>query len=316
MTSSTDSSLLLPSPERCPACDHAKRNRLGPIRYGANALVADQNASQLAEQIGPIELVKCERCGFRWTDPQYSMDAVIGLYRQNQEAHWEAEGRDWEWHVSQLKPLFSAPRRVLDVGCYTGDFLDRMGQGWDRYGIEPIPYAAEVARKHGIRLHEGTLEDADFAPESFDLITLWDVAEHLFRPFEAFSRLASWLRPGGVLALETGNAGCGFARLMGPDWWYVALLEHCSFYTVESFRRLFERCGLTMESCRYTYHHRMRPTQLGLQLAKAGIYRIVSRAATTGILRASNGVPSRLLKRHAPCALLKDHLFLIARKPG
>lgn len=315
MAQTTDPpSLLLDSPVRCPACDHAERKRLGPVRYGVNALVADQDASALVQALGPIELVRCAACGFCWTDPQYAMDAVLALYRQNLDTHWEAEGRDWSDYRSRLNRMLPQAGAALDVGCYTGGFLDQLGNGWERHGIEPIPYAARIARERGVRVHEGTLEEASYTPASFDLITLWDVAEHLQDPHAAFTRLAAWLRPGGILALETGNTGCRFARFMGADWWYVALLEHCSFYTAESFRRLFGRCGLQVVSSAPTAHHHMSRMKTATQLGKAALYRAVSLADRATARVARSGPASKLLRKHAPCVLGRDHLFVIARK--
>jgi 2-polyprenyl-3-methyl-5-hydroxy-6-metoxy-1,4-benzoquinol methylase len=315
MSKPSPPTLLLTTPERCPVCNDSRHRSLGPIRYGVNALVADQDATELAQKLGRVELVKCAACGFGWTDPGYTMDAVHELYRQNQTTHWEGQGRDWSRHHAYLRPYLSEGGKALDIGCYTGDFLAKLGPDWERWGIEPIPFAAERARAQGVQIIESTLEETQFSPGSFDLITLWDVAEHLPHPREAFSRIIEWLKPGGVLALETGNASCAFARYMGPDWWYVALLEHCSFHTPESFSKLFGSLGLRVESCRNTRHHDMGRLRTVLQLGKAALYRTVSRASEAGAGWSRLGPLPRLLRKHAPCALVTDHLFLIARRP-
>ncbi|MBW3625694.1 MAG: class I SAM-dependent methyltransferase, partial [Armatimonadetes bacterium] len=169
-----------------------------------------------------------------------------------------------------------------------------------------------VARERGITVHECTLQDAAFSPGSFDLITLWDVAEHLQQPRETFARLAEWLRPGGYIALETGNVGCRWARAMGADWWYVTLLEHCSFYTVDSLRRIFENAGLDLVHWEPTAHHRVSPVKTLIQMGKSGIYRAASRADERRWPLLKHIGP-RLLQRHPPCAMVKDHLFVIAQ---
>jgi SAM-dependent methyltransferase len=307
--------LLLASPAFCPACESPRRKRLGPVRYGVNATVADQDASELAARLGRIDLVECGACGFRWTDPQYSMDAVIDLYRQNEEEHWQAEGRSWEGRVDRLGPYLPRSGKALDVGCYTGGFLERLGGEWELHGIEPIPFAAQEARRRGVRIFQGALQDADYPPGAFDLITLWDVAEHLQRPFDAFSRVAQWLKPGGLIALETGNVDSSISRYMGSDWWYVALLEHCSFFAPESFRRLFRRLNLKEVSVQSVYHHRMGRKELAVQLAKAALYRTASRISESSGGAAAYPLIRWILRKHAPCAIVKDHLFVIARKP-
>ncbi len=309
-----DPTLLRPSPSRCPACDGASRRTLGPVRYGQDALVADQSAADLVARLGRVDLVACDDCGYQWTDPRYSMDAVIALYRQNETTHWEAAGRDWNDHLRRLAPHLPPAGTALDIGCYTGDFLHHLGPAWDRHGVEPIPYAAGVARERGVTVFQGALDDANYPSSAFDLVTLWDVAEHLHDPLSAFQRARGWLKPGGLLALETGNAAAAVARFMGSDWWYVALLEHCGFFTPEAMRRLLPRAGFEAPAITLTRHHRDTPLRTLLQPAKAALYRAVSRGEARG---ASWVKPlHRLLLRRPPCLLGRDHLFVVARRPG
>ena len=303
-----------PSPLLCPVCGDRDRRTFGPIRYGSNALVADQNASDLVKRVGRVDLVGCPSCGLRWTDPRISMGAVLDLYRENREAHWEAEGRNWSDYVTALTPFLGGTGEALDVGCYTGEFLSRLSGEWRTHGIEPIPYAAQVASGRGIRVHPGTIDDAEFPPESFDLITLWDVIEHLPDPVAAMERVSSWLKPGGIVALETGNAACPFARRMAADWWYVALIEHCMFHTPESISRLFQSFGLTEVHVERRRHHAMGRASTAVQLAKAALYRAVSLAEMRGDAWGRISFVRRILDKHAPCVLLDDHLLVIARK--
>ncbi|MBL7183339.1 MAG: class I SAM-dependent methyltransferase [Anaerolineae bacterium] len=74
-------------------------------------------------------------------------------------------------------------RRLLDVGCHIGVFLGiAQERGWAAWGIEPSRWAAREARGRGLQVIEGTLDDVHLAGESFDVITLWDVIEHLTDP--------------------------------------------------------------------------------------------------------------------------------------
>lgn len=99
-------------------------------------------------------------------------------------------------------------RRVLDIGCGLGAFIERAaGRGWDAYGVEPSEFwAKEAGRRVGAdHVRQGNFEDSDFASEQFDLITLWDVIEHVWDPVPLLQAAAKSLAPGGALFVRTPN---------------------------------------------------------------------------------------------------------------
>jgi ubiquinone/menaquinone biosynthesis C-methylase UbiE len=110
-----------------------------------------------------------------------------------------------------------------------------------------------------------------FRDASFDVISLWDVLEHLSDPHAAVGEIARLLRPGGRLVLTTGDVGSAVARLSGGSWHLYTLPEHLFFYTRESLRRLLAAHSLQVESMRaeasyYTLGYlaeRLRKTLLG-----------------------------------------------------
>ena len=138
-------------------------------------------------------------------------------------------------------------RRLLDIGCGTGVFLDEAVQfGWEVEGLEVSEYAANVARRRNLRVQSGAIETANFAAASYDCITLWDVIEHLRDPAGVLASAAAALRPGGVLALSTGDLNATVARLSGRRWHLFTLPEHLFFFTTASLRALLARVGLTV----------------------------------------------------------------------
>ena len=134
---------------------------------------------------------------------------------------------------------------ILDVGCYRGDFLQLLPERFSKYGIEPSEAAASVAEGKGIRILAGTLEEFDTKGTSYDVITLMDVLEHLPYPFLALSKLASLLKPGGIILLSTGNTNALPWRLMRRDYWYYST-EHVSFFNSPWFRWAAQRLGLAL----------------------------------------------------------------------
>lgn len=145
-----------------------------------------------------------------------------------------------------LSPQAAArePRRIIDLGCGTGWFLDEARElGWSTSGIEVSPYASAEAVRRGLEVRSEPLEEIELPAGAFDVVTLWDVIEHVRDPVGVLDRVARGLLPGGVLALSTGDVLSLCARLSGARWHLFNLPEHLFFFSVRSLTRLLERAG-------------------------------------------------------------------------
>ncbi|MFQ5417401.1 MAG: methyltransferase domain-containing protein, partial [Myxococcota bacterium] len=150
--------------------------------------------------------------------------------------------RNFARRLAKLPP----PRpgaRLLDVGAAFGFAIaEAETAGWVASGLEVSRAAAARACQ---TLGEGiVVADAlrtPFASDRFDVVTLWDVLEHLSDPHAAIAEVARLLRPGGHLVLSTGDVGSLAARVSGSRWHLYNLPEHLFFYSRESLRRLLAR---------------------------------------------------------------------------
>lgn len=209
--------------------------------------------------------LRCPGCGLIWLEPRPSLAELSRYYPEEYEAfqerrenplfHW---GRRRVWHrrLQAIRHYFPRPGRALDVGCATGEFLEILRrQGWDVAGIEPNPRAAQQARARlgAEAIRVVPLEEAFFPPATFDLITLWDVLEHLADPLHALRRLASWLRPGGLLALGVPNLESWDAHLFGPAWIGWDAPRHLYLFPDSTLREMLSAAGLSIlaTSCLY-----------------------------------------------------------------
>jgi SAM-dependent methyltransferase len=133
---------------------------------------------------------------------------------------------------------------LLDLGCWVGFLLaEGRDRGWETLGVEPSTFASAYARDRlGLEVHTAELFSAELPLAAFDAVALGDVIEHLPQPGEALERIASLLRPGGVLWMALPDAGSRVARALGARWWSV-IPTHTQYFTRDSLRTLLERRG-------------------------------------------------------------------------
>lgn len=130
-----------------------------------------------------------------------------------------------EWHVSHRG-------RLLDVGCALGFFVDAARRrGWRAEGVDISAHAVAYARDVlGVDARAGTIHEAGYEPGTFDVITAWDVIEHVPDPVGELRYMRTLLRDGGLLVLSTPDIGSRVARLTGSRWMGFKLAEEHLVY--------------------------------------------------------------------------------------
>jgi 2-polyprenyl-3-methyl-5-hydroxy-6-metoxy-1,4-benzoquinol methylase len=135
--------------------------------------------------------------------------------------------------------------RLLDVGCATGDLLVAATRlGFEAEGLELSDWSSTIARKRGFTVHQERLGGlAERSPATYDLITLMGVIEHFAQPREELAHLSRLLKPGGILAIWTGDVDSSLSRILGRGWWYWQG-QHIQYFTRRSLTRLSRDAGL------------------------------------------------------------------------
>lgn len=106
------------------------------------------------------------------------------------------------------------------------------------YGTEFSPAACDLARAKGIEVRQGDLLNAAFPSESFDVVTLWHVFEHLPEPRNELAEIQRILRPGGLLVIEVPNCGSMGFRFTKEKWYHFDVPRHLQHFTPETMRKL------------------------------------------------------------------------------
>jgi 2-polyprenyl-3-methyl-5-hydroxy-6-metoxy-1,4-benzoquinol methylase len=199
-----------------------------------------------------LDIVRCRGCGLVMTNPRDDAATLQTVYSLLQDPLYEAESdnrrRTAIDHLRLLQGLTRPPGCLLDIGCATGIFLaEAQSAGWQVSGVEPSAWYAAAAgqRLPGVDIRQATLEQVDFPHDSFDVITLWDVLEHVDSPIRSLERIRPWLRPSGVLALNLPNIVSFSARVLGGRW-PLLLREHLWYFAPATMERLLRQAGFTM----------------------------------------------------------------------
>lgn len=146
--------------------------------------------------------------------------------------------------------LKSFPKgRLLDVGCGNGFFLYQMKKlGWEVVGVEPDGDAVKVAHeKYGLEVFQGTLEDINFPENSFDVITMNHVIEHVPDPFSTLKECKRVLKPGGKVVVITPNIKSLANNIFGKDWRGWESPRHLFLFSSKSLKACAEHVGLTVD---------------------------------------------------------------------
>jgi 2-polyprenyl-3-methyl-5-hydroxy-6-metoxy-1,4-benzoquinol methylase len=228
-------------------------------------------------------LYRCKACGLHWRHPQPDKSELDALYRKGAASSWQyhpVKRRDWQI-ASTLIRKHDDVATVLDVGCFDGRFLDLLGSGYRRAGIEVHPLAAEHATAKGIEIVGHDFSDLDTLRSPFDVVVAMDVIEHVGNPRAFLASLARATRPGGLVILSTGNTATTPWRLMGGMYWYCSIAEHISFINPRWCEHTAAELGLTVEDLLLFSHEPAQVSEAFVQAAANLFYRYLPNLAYT-----------------------------------
>jgi 2-polyprenyl-3-methyl-5-hydroxy-6-metoxy-1,4-benzoquinol methylase len=203
--------------------------------------------------------VKCSNCGLVYLNPRPSQTQLSAYYPQEYEAFdlTTNEGRlstqgDIEkisnMQLALVQKFISTRGRILDIGCATGNFINNAkDKGWEVTGIEFVEQAAETARqRYGLDVKHGSIETVNLQQGYFDVITLWDVLEHLPSPTTALDKCYQLLRPGGIVAFSIPNLDSFDRFLFKQSWIGWDVPRHLHLFSRTTLEHLLKAAGFDL----------------------------------------------------------------------
>lgn len=232
---------------KCPVCGSL---RVALYLDGDDEL-SPQSVGSSRIKLSHGRILKCRDCGLAFRSHRPSPEELALLYRSAGDEVYEAElpnrRRTAARHQQVVQQYRPDAGRVLDVGCASGLFLKAMANvGWNVYGVEPSSLQFERARKllgPDAQICQCTLQEVQMP--KMDVVTLWDVLEHVEDPLGFMQLCASHLDRGGLLVLNVPRIDSPTARILGGRW-PLLLAEHLNYFTKESLAKCGEQSGLSL----------------------------------------------------------------------
>ncbi len=206
-----------------------------------------------------IDIFRCAGCGHVFSafegDPNYASYFGDGPIDPGETQFWWNDAHRAMYDAFCARYLAGKTGRLLDVGAGLGYFVQHASRvpGWEAHGSEMSKPAVDFAQKRlGLStIRAGRLQDAGFAPGSFDAITLWDVVEHLADPAALLTHIRTLLRQNGFLFLHTPNVDVQLVKAklkralkgMRPGTHYLEAKDHLHLYSTKTLRRVLIKAG-------------------------------------------------------------------------
>ena len=274
---------------------------------------------ELKFQDGPFSVVTCRSCDLTYVTPRLNDASLIdNVY---DEGYWNSNAakdrgysdyradeelylKTYRRRLSVVRRHFQKPGRVLDVGCAAGFFLRVMQEeGWQVLGLEPSdairPHAQKLLGEENVRA--GLLGQIQLEPGSFDLISMWDVIEHIPDVRAAVREVRNLLAPGGRFLIETQNVESRAAKLLGKRWQHYKHAEHIYHFNRRTIDKLLSEEGFEIVENR---------AALGGKYVSMGF--IAERAGRLHPLASTLLSPLKLLARRSVYVNLLDEMIVVA----
>ena len=207
-------------------------------------------ADELLHEFGEFRVCRCGVCGLVRLNPRLTEAGSGGLYEREYFGGDHATGYDTyeqdeylyeKTFARRLKLIrrFKSVGRVLDIGCSLGYFLNvAKHAGFDVYGLDVSAYAVERAtERFPNRIRRGVLGPGLYPKQFFDVVTMFDLFEHVYRPREFLATVNEITRDDAVVLITTPNHRSFLSRASGRNWVSYKIPEHVFFYTPETLSR-------------------------------------------------------------------------------
>ncbi len=251
------------SAEFRPKCDNCRRDDTTIIYTSTLKSGLDESDFTVFGELGEYpQIVRCNHCDLIYAYPRDDGSDLEKKYKDLPVLEYleEVESRQLiSKKDAQLVESYCKEGRILDIGCSAGIFLSQLKPHFEKFGIEPSVHAAREAQitvSDG-QIYNSLFQETSLERKSFNVITMWDVIEHLDSPSKVLSELHNLLTDKGYLILVTPNISGLMSRIMGKRWPHL-IRGHIYYFSPKTIRIALERAGYEVLSIKgYTRYFKI-----------------------------------------------------------
>lgn len=188
-------------------------------------------------------LCQCLNCNLVFSDQKPSQEEIELLQtRQKWKEHITEDTQRRYSHILDRFEHFRKNNRLLDLDCSHGEFLEMAKErGWKVYGTADTTESLEICREKGLEMYEGSLKTEIFAEESFDIVCMRNVLEHLVHPNEEIQKIRRIVRSGGLVYVTTPNFNSFLRYRLKEKYSIISYPLRLVYYTRGPFKKLFRQ---------------------------------------------------------------------------
>jgi len=233
------------------ACIICGGEKLYTHLFGPAAKIEEGTMGSSRRSVAAGTVLRCRDCGFGFQQQRLSGEELSHLYPRMDTSVYQGEldgrRRTARRHF-EIVSKYITKGRVLDVGSASGLFLmEAANAGWEIFGVEPSEELCAVSRENLSgrgQIECATLENSTLRPP-FDVVTLWDVLEHVPDPVQFLKECRELVNRGGYLFLNVPDLDSREAKILGSRW-PLLLPEHLNYFNRPSLLRCGESAGLKL----------------------------------------------------------------------
>ena len=213
-----------------------------------------------------FKIVICKNCGLVYINPRLDSKTLDQLYNKDNkdfdDQHFKTninyyintkkdDKKTFERRLNLIQK-YKKQGKLLDIGCSIGTFLDiARKNGWDTFGIDLSKASIDYCTKElKLNVKQGKLEDIKFPSNSFDVVIMSDLLEHVPNPMATLKEANRILKKDGLLFITTPNIGSTTARLMKTRWVHLKPREHIYYFTPKTIEKALSKTGFKLINCK------------------------------------------------------------------
>lgn len=218
------------------------------MNINKKCLICDSsNLKPLKDYYEKHQLIKCSDCNFVFMEripSELELETHYSNYTYNSdETLSPITIKSYNLLLDEFEK-YRQTNKILDVGCGRGWFLqEAKKRGWEVYGTEYSKAAIKACINNGIEVKEGELELSFFQNSKFDVITSFEVIEHINNPNKEIKLIAELLRKGGLFYCTTPNFNSLLRYYLKDKYNIIEYPEHLSYYSKSTLNKVIIKNG-------------------------------------------------------------------------